>query len=122
MSDDAQTKVSRPMRATVLWAFAAVGVLLALAIVVLLSLIGSLRRGDEERACRGRITAHAEEIRDARDSAGWNALADSVLQRQQIDTRARAQLIHDLGDSLAEASNVRRDAEATCAADPSFNP
>jgi hypothetical protein len=122
VTDGMKTNVARPMRATVLLAFAALAVLLVFAIAAVLSLIADNHRADEERACRGRITAHAEQIRDTRDSAGWDALADSVLQRQQIDARARAQLIHDLGDSLAEASNLRRDAEAKCAADPSFNP
>lgn len=116
------TNGSRPVRAVVLWAFAVVLVVLLMAIAAALAVLADNAQAERERACRSRIVAHAEGIRDARDSAGWDALADRVLQGQQIDTQARARQIDDLNAALAGASDLRRRADDVCAQDPAFIP
>jgi type II secretory pathway pseudopilin PulG len=121
VTDDA-TNVTRPTRATVLLAFVVVGVLLILAIVALLWFILTNHRADEERECRSRIVAHAEEIRDAQGTAVANGLASSVIERGQVDARAIARDIRDLGERLVVATELRGRADEVCATNPDFTP
>lgn len=122
MSEHPTNGNGRRARAVVLWAFAAVLAGQVLATGAFLAMIAGNRRSDAEAACRARIANHAAEIRDVRDSAGWDALAATVLERQQIDTLARAKQIRDLDRSLADASDLRSRAGERCATDPDFVP
>lgn len=122
MSDHPPNGNGRRARVVVLLAFAAVLLGQALATAAFITMIAGNRRSDAETACRARIANHAAALRDDRDSAGWDALAASVLERQQIDTFGRAKRIRDLDQALAEASDLRSHAGERCATDPDFVP
>jgi hypothetical protein len=106
----------------VLWAFAAVIVVQLLATGAFLSMNAANRRSDVETACRARIANRAAAIRDDRDSAGWDALATTALERQQADTKLLAQQIRDLDRALADASALRSRSNDVCSANPDFTP
>jgi hypothetical protein len=112
----------RRARAVVLWAFAVVIVVLVMAIGVFLSLMASNHRSDLETACRARISNKAAAIRDAQGSALADGLATTAIERQQVDTKALAQGIRDLGQQLAAASELRSRANDICATNPDFTP
>ena len=117
-----EDRVKRPMRAVVLWAYAALCVLLVLAVVAAVAVLIDNARAEAARVCRARIAAHAEGIRDARDTAVAEGLASAVIERQPIDARAKAQQIRDLGRALESAADLRRRADDICAADSSYTP
>lgn len=112
----------RRTRAVVLWAFAAVLAALALATSTFVFMTLNARWAEDERACRGRITAHAEALRDARDSALADGLATTAIERQQVDTRSLAQEIRDLGKRVRAAGDLRKNADALCHENSDFTP
>lgn len=109
-------------RAVVLWTFAVVLCVLLFTIGLLLAKIAEDRAADNERACRSRIGAHADQLRDEQGTALADGLAASVIERQQIDARALAQQIHDLGKQVRAAGDLRKRADGICAENPDFNP
>jgi hypothetical protein len=119
---DDPANVTRPTRATVLWAFGVLAALLVMAIAALLWLIASNHQADEERACRARIVANAEAIRDDQGTAVANGLAASVIAREQVDAKAIARRINDLGTQLVAASDLRNRADEICTGNPDFTP
>lgn len=113
---------TRRARSVVLWAFAVVLAAQVTGTAVFAALLVAERDSEARRVCRDRIAAHAEAVRDDRDSVGWDALAARVIEGEQIDTQARARQIRELHDRLAVASDLRSRAGRICATDPDFIP
>lgn len=119
---DVEQRSDRPARNLILWAFAAVFVALIFAASSFIVMTIENRRIDAEQQCRARIGNRAAEIRDQQGSAVAGGLAASVIERQQIDAKAVAQRIVDLGEELDEASDVRSRSFVICAENPDFTP
>lgn len=99
-----------------------VGLLACVAIILVLFDLYLRNEDRMQVACRSRITAYAEGLRDDRDNQGWDALVSSAERDPNRDVKEIARQMRAKIQLLGNAQSLRFDAFHICEANSDFQP